>query len=70
MKGAINIQFDTESGQVLVGAVMTTQEEKNMSVGVLLSAIKLILDYKASAILTPAGMGGNGAPRPALDILK
>jgi len=60
MTGDIRIAFDTDTGRVMVGAAMDTQEQKNMSVGILLSAIKLILDYKASAIIKPSTMPGNG----------
>ncbi len=63
--GRIVINFNTATGETQVSAAMDTQEMKNLSIGVLLQAIQIILHYKASAILrpTPAAvppLNGNG----------
>ncbi len=64
MKGMITVAFDTtpEQTQVMVSADMRDQDKKNFSIGVLLEAIKVIMQYQASPIIKPASMNGNGAP--------
>ncbi len=65
MTGEIRIAFNTDKGEVLVAAAMENQDQKNFTVGILLSAIKLVMSYQKSAIIKPAAVqvpAGNGKP--------
>jgi hypothetical protein len=62
IRGQIIIAFDTGTGKTIVSAAMDNQEMKNLSIKVLLQAISIIMDYKASPIIkAPSGIiPGNG----------
>ncbi len=63
MKGTITVAFDysPERTQVMVTAGMQNQEAKNFSIHILLEAIKVIMNYQHSPIITPASLpNGNG----------
>ena len=61
MTGEIKVAFNSDTGETQVSAAMDTQEMKNFSISVLLTAIKLIMAYKASPIIKPGVVPpGNG----------
>ncbi len=63
MTGEIKIIFDTDKQQMMVSAMMETQEQKNFTIGELLKAIKIVIDYKPNPIIRAASLpGGNGTP--------
>jgi hypothetical protein len=56
----IEVVYDTVTMQMLVGAPMNDQDQKERTIRMLLSAIKIVLDYKPSVIMPasslPAGV--------------
>jgi hypothetical protein len=59
----IEIQFNPQTGQMLVGAQMDNQDQKDRTVRMLLSAIKIVVDFKPSVIKPASSIpetNGNG----------
>lgn len=46
----IEVIYNVESGQMLVGAPMQDQAQKDRTVRMLLSAIKIVVDFQPSVI--------------------
>ncbi len=57
-KERIEVVFDTDTGRMMVGAQMETQAQKDHTVLILLSAIKLVVDYKKPVIEPASSMPG------------
>ena len=59
MKGSIRIDFDQETGKVAIYGPMQNQNEKNLTIKVLVAAVGLVTDYQPSPLIKPTP---NGAP--------
>ncbi len=64
----ISIIYDTENGRMIVGAPMENQEAKDRTIRMLLSAIKIIVDFKPSVIQPAQSIPGNGKPSIPLKV--
>ena len=62
MIGKIIIEFNTDSGQIMLNAPLSNQQEKDLSIKVLAAAIPIAVHYQQSPILKPAGMNGLSKP--------
>jgi hypothetical protein len=57
MIGRIQIEFNTETGQIMLNAPLDNQAQKDMTVKVLAAAIPIAVQYESSPILKPTGNG-------------
>lgn len=46
----IEIEFNTDDGRMMVGAQMENQAQKDQTIRMLLSAIKIVVDYQKPVI--------------------
>jgi hypothetical protein len=59
MIGKIQIEFNTDTGQIMLNAPLDNQEQKDLTVKVLAASIPIAVAYEKSPILKP---NGNGRP--------
>lgn len=65
MTGTIRIEFDTETGKILLDAPLNNQQQKDLTVKVLAASIPIVVNYEQSIILKPTP-NGNGASKPPI----
>lgn len=54
----IDVIYDVATKQMVVGAPMDNQEQKDRTIRMLLSAIKIVLDYQPAVIKPAAALPG------------
>jgi hypothetical protein len=57
-KQKIEIVLDDETGQMMVGAAMENQGQKDFAIKMLISAIKIIIDFQKPVIERATAMPG------------
>lgn len=58
MIGTIRVEFDTDTGRIMIDAPLTNQAQKDLTVKVLAAAIPIVVDYKESVIIDPNKKNG------------
>lgn len=57
MIGQIKIEFNSDTGQIMLNAPLDTQEQKNLTIKVLAAAIPIVIQYEKSPIIKPTPNG-------------
>ena len=74
MRGIIRVEFEVETGKVMLNAPLANQAEKDTTIKVLCAAINIAVAYQEpSAIIRPNAptapkLPGNGKPIPDFNI--